>query len=691
MTITKLLTELQPDDPIVQDANFQIDAEYVQSTDNKIIVIQRYLSEGLINGTVVTRVLTAEALTKGDVVTYVDNPQNELQIGKATAASLVTGGAPLGMIIEDVAIGTLAKVAIYGVIPKEISGITPGPEKIAIVSAIGRAEPAVAVVDTDYLLGSLSSLGALTLMPSIALSYFGSIGVVAADVADATPLAIASKLCRRGLSAEAAFGNLECIDLDATGDITTTGSVIAPGGLSTGSGSFEGDVSVNGGLLATGDIETGNSIIAVTATISGNANITGTVNANTVSATNFNSFDNYTFDKAGNALIRQSAQASNIATHPLNITPQPPFSSATLTNRKGGDLVVNFNAPSDVSAGQNIESSYIEKRGSDTLKTTKFINSNDASGYSVYSIQYGKVLSQSLSCFSDTSAASANGETTGAILLRTGANAGFTGVESGIIQIYSGDVTGAAANGCKSGGITLRSGEVTNGSGSGSLTIQSGQTSGSGNVSGSMSLFTGNSTTSNSGALLLYTGNVSTSGNSGSAGLSTGSTFSGTTGSINITCGNATSGTGGTVSIGAGNGTVVAGQINFLGGSGSGQGGSMTFSAGNGNAVGISIGGHLTFNAGNGGNLAGSAGGSIMLAPNKTNAKKGHLIVGSSLPIDCDSVGGTGPYFYLEKLASVPASLPALPGGGGGLRFATDGTILYIFTSGGTRKAVTAS
>jgi len=687
MTITKLLTELQPDDPLVQDANYEFNAEDRQKIDDQIITIQRYLSEGLINGTVITRVLTAENLTKGDVVTYVDNPQNELQIGKATAASLITGGAPLGVVTEDVAIGTLAKVAIYGVIPKEITGITPGPERLAVVSSLGRAEPALVVSSGDYLLGSISSLGALTLLPSIALAYFGAIGVVADDVADATPLATPSKLCRRGLSAEAAFGNLECIDLTASGDATISGL------LSAGSTTVNGDFEVSGSALMNANVDIVGDITGSNISISGNADVTGnmaaaTVAASTISATNFISFDNYTFDKNGNALIRQSAQTSNIATHDLSITPQPPFGSATLTNRKGGDLIVNFAAPTSVAAGLNIEARYIEKRGSDTLKTTGYSPQSDSPTYDKYLVDYGTVSGQSVTLVTRTSIPTQNSQNTGTIYSVTGASSSFTGITSGSILFESGATTTSASS---TGGVTLRSGPCTSGIGSGSVNINSGNTSGSSNNSGGVSIFSGTTTTSTSGSIAISSGNVSTSGNSGSAGISTGSTFSGTTGAINITCGNATSGTGGTVSIAAGNGTVAAGQINFLGGSGSGQGGSMTFSAGNGNAVGVSIGGHLTFNAGNGGNLAGSAGGSIMLAPNKTNAKKGHLIVGSSLPIDCDSVGGTGPYFYLEKLASVPASLPALPGGGGGLRFATDGTILYIFTSAGTRKAVTTT
>lgn len=164
----------------------------------------------------------------------------------------------------------------------------------------------------------------------------------------------------------------------------------------------------------------------------------------------------------------------------------------------------------------------------------------------------------------------------GSIFLNTG---GGTTNNSGSIQLRSGD----SAN--SSGIMQFYSGTVSGSGSTGDLFIFSGQNTGTGD-SGGVRHTTGATTSGDAGGFDFFGGSA-TSGNTGDFAVVTGDSTDGDTGSINFNCGNTTNGSGGSSLIHAGDGNQ-GGFAGLLAGNSSGTdlaGGSISFYAGTGNGV----------------------------------------------------------------------------------------------------------
>lgn len=133
--MTKILTDLAVDDPLVQDANYRFDSADRQYIDEQIRGIETHLVNALIRGRQATyfRVSTlSPALAPGDAVCIYDVVGGELTVGKALSAHLTPSNL-VGVCVLAAAPGSNALVAIGGVLPPSVTGIQTGFDGYAYV------------------------------------------------------------------------------------------------------------------------------------------------------------------------------------------------------------------------------------------------------------------------------------------------------------------------------------------------------------------------------------------------------------------------------------------------------------------------------------------------------------------------------------------------------------------------------
>lgn len=213
---TKITTNLRPDDAH-QAANTTFDTQDRQYIDAQIRGCQQHLADSLINGVIGTwaRVAsTSSELANGDVVCLAGVASGEPTVTLATAAAIAGPGAAYGVVLRAASPGARVLLAIDGILAPSITGLgtTAG---LVRVSSVGRPERVASYSSGDYPLGSVNSLGYLTLNRSTAV---GTTGVSSPEAVAPTP----DTLAMRGSAGEVRAARVETPTVRTTedGDIT---------------------------------------------------------------------------------------------------------------------------------------------------------------------------------------------------------------------------------------------------------------------------------------------------------------------------------------------------------------------------------------------------------------------------------------------------------------------------------------
>ena len=217
---TALASDLVPDDPLDQDADYEFGAVDRQYIDTQILAAQLHLSR-LINGTYQTwyRVSSGSAtLTAGDVVCLASDGTSEAKVTLATPAALAVARVAIGVVLAAASPGARARVAAFGVVHPDTTGLATGAAGFVRVSSAGRAEKVASFSSGDYPLGTVDNAGFLAVVtaPAIGTAGVASVSVLPPILDTGTPAvpiigldytlaATANKVPIRGASGESSF------------------------------------------------------------------------------------------------------------------------------------------------------------------------------------------------------------------------------------------------------------------------------------------------------------------------------------------------------------------------------------------------------------------------------------------------------------------------------------------------------
>jgi hypothetical protein len=165
MTIRTLRfgAELLPDEPLRQDARYTLGQEDRQQIDNQIRTLQIFASRAHLNGVHATYVkLVGGDGALGDVVCSADGLAGKATVQRATPAALATAGVVVGVLLEAATSGSLALVAIGGVVSPTVTGLDALAGWVR-VNASARCEQVTTLGDSDIALGHVDAGGYLTL------------------------------------------------------------------------------------------------------------------------------------------------------------------------------------------------------------------------------------------------------------------------------------------------------------------------------------------------------------------------------------------------------------------------------------------------------------------------------------------------------------------------------------------------
>lgn len=155
---TQILTALQPDKALVQDAKFKLDAPDRQYIDSQITGVQRLVADNLVNGVHCTYFTASEDLDAGDVVCS----SGDGWFGVLRAIpEVLAGGQAIGVVVAPAKTGSRVRAAMGGLIGPWVTGLTPGAG-LARVSALGRVERVTSLVDGDIPIGAVDAAGVLS-------------------------------------------------------------------------------------------------------------------------------------------------------------------------------------------------------------------------------------------------------------------------------------------------------------------------------------------------------------------------------------------------------------------------------------------------------------------------------------------------------------------------------------------------
>lgn len=233
----RFATTLRPDPPLVQDASFKLSPAVLQALDGQVITTQTFVSENLlrsVHGTYIK--VTGGDASKGDVMCSANGQAGEPTITIATTLALSTAGAVIGVLTQDVASGSLGRVAIGGMLSPEVTGLAADDPGWVRVDGDGRCEKVDTLAYGDVAVGWVDEGGFLKVgaLPSAVGAGVGTLSAeTPIDVDNADPAnpvvkwnptttvsmggqAIASCTAVRNASGH--------IELDASGNVTIAGT-----------------------------------------------------------------------------------------------------------------------------------------------------------------------------------------------------------------------------------------------------------------------------------------------------------------------------------------------------------------------------------------------------------------------------------------------------------------------------------
>jgi len=168
--LSKIRTELQPDDPLVQNADYRFDEFDRAFIDEQIRACQEHLATLLLNSAVATWLPldgASAALAAGDCVCASAGPVAVPTITQALPAALAAAGTVLGIALRGAAPGSRALVALSGVLASTITGLAPvqSPNRYVRCSQNARCERVPKFLANDFPIGAVTNTGLLTLIP----------------------------------------------------------------------------------------------------------------------------------------------------------------------------------------------------------------------------------------------------------------------------------------------------------------------------------------------------------------------------------------------------------------------------------------------------------------------------------------------------------------------------------------------
>ena len=166
--MSRLRTDLVPDEPLVQDADYRLDDVDRAHMDDQIRACQEHLATTVLNGVVATWVRVdgaSDALAQGDGVCLAAADAGFATITKAFPAALAAAGAVFGVALRAAPPGARALIAIAGVLVPSVAVVPPGSGRFVRCGANARAERVVKFTPNDFPLGTATSSGFLALRP----------------------------------------------------------------------------------------------------------------------------------------------------------------------------------------------------------------------------------------------------------------------------------------------------------------------------------------------------------------------------------------------------------------------------------------------------------------------------------------------------------------------------------------------
>lgn len=156
---SKITTDLEVDEPLVQDADYRFSDDDRGYIDNQVRGVQQHLVDALIRGRHATfaRLSGASAsVLPGDIVCLASLAVTEITVTRLTAQALTDAVGPMGIVIYAAAPGSWVLVAFGGVLPKEITGLAVSLNGyVRANTTTGRCERVATLSGGDVGLGTV--------------------------------------------------------------------------------------------------------------------------------------------------------------------------------------------------------------------------------------------------------------------------------------------------------------------------------------------------------------------------------------------------------------------------------------------------------------------------------------------------------------------------------------------------------
>lgn len=166
----------QIDPPIAQNAAYNLDKNDRAYIDSQILGLQTHVVKSLVGGIIASWFTldgSSASVAIGDVVCL--NGTTGQTVIRATSTPLAAAGSALGIAISAAAPGGSVQVAIRGILPPSITGMTTGsPTNTVALVAAARATAVPYLQYNSFGLGTVDAAANLTLNPlPIGVGYQG--------------------------------------------------------------------------------------------------------------------------------------------------------------------------------------------------------------------------------------------------------------------------------------------------------------------------------------------------------------------------------------------------------------------------------------------------------------------------------------------------------------------------------------
>lgn len=175
---TKLLSDLEVDEPLVQDAGYRFDDADRQLIDEQIRASQQALVDCVIKGVHATFIRvsgSSETLRVGMAVCLAsETDASEPIVTKALEVALEDAKSVFGIVLRAAAPGSYALIAIGGSLSPSVTGLTSGaPGFVRVDTETALLERVGGLSDGDYGLGTVDNAGWMQVLSGLVTSSGG--------------------------------------------------------------------------------------------------------------------------------------------------------------------------------------------------------------------------------------------------------------------------------------------------------------------------------------------------------------------------------------------------------------------------------------------------------------------------------------------------------------------------------------